>query len=163
MNIDNLPNQTKGSDVIIEDSDFEEINIQDVYADQKPLSNSGIQEQKQQPLDGEMLKEILDLIKYKVADKRDIIRAEEAILKKQGEGVEQIANLIRQNEEMRRILNGKYSATTLFLFTTTITVLLIFAIVTHFLFNFTLIHPVLAIPFTIAGTCFSALSFWKMK
>lgn len=106
--------------------------------------------------------EIISLIK-ETASKEDMETAKNEIIKGQKEGFENIAKILEENEELKRILNEKYSVQILFICSSLISAVLLFLIFVWFFAHIPLIHPAISIPLLIGGLCFSALSFWRMK
>jgi hypothetical protein len=109
------------------------------------------------------LDEIVDLIKKNVVNKSDMEDAKNEIIRGQEKGFENIAQIIQENEDLRKILNKKYTVKTLFLCASSISLILAFSLCCWFLYDFPLIHPVLSIPLLIASLSFSILAFWKME
>ncbi|MCK4666397.1 hypothetical protein KAU33_06595 [Candidatus Dependentiae bacterium] len=106
---------------------------------------------------------ITDLISHKVVNKYDMEKSTEKIITSQKNGFVKIENLIKENDELRKLLNDKYSVKTLFIITSLVSIILMFTVYVWFVADFPLIHPVLSIPLLIGSLSFAALSYWKMK
>jgi hypothetical protein len=106
--------------------------------------------------------EIVDLIK-KTVSKEDMKTAKDEIISNQERGFENISKILQENEELKKILNEKYSVKTLFIFSALASVFLIFSILVWFLAHTPLIHPAISIPLLIGSISFTSLSFWRMK
>ena len=106
---------------------------------------------------------IIDLISHKVVNKDDMEKSTEKIITLQKNGFVKMENLIKENTELRKLLNDKYSVKSLFVISSLISIIFIFAIYVWFVADFPLIHPVLSIPLLIGSLSFAALSYWKMK
>lgn len=60
---------------------------------------------------------ITDLISHKVVKKEDMEKSTEKIITSQKDEFAKIENFIKENEELKKLLNDKYSVKTLFIIT----------------------------------------------
>ncbi|MCX6382878.1 MAG: hypothetical protein NTV16_00065 [Actinobacteria bacterium] len=159
-----LDSDIMAEDFVKENEDFIYISDEDNKYEILKKSNFSFEPIMRKPKNTDLLiSEMYHIIRYNVVKKEDMENAKNEIIEGQEEGFGSITKLLEENEELRRILSEKYSVKTLFICSSSISIVLLISIFAWFFANFPLIHPMLSIPLLIGSLSFSALSFWKMK
>lgn len=109
---------------------------------------------------GKSTKEIIDQLK---SFQKNTEKEHKAILKEEKNILKEIEILKKENNDLRNLLDEKYSAKSLLYTSLTTTAALSFSLYAWYLLDIPLINPVLSIPLLIASIGFLTLSYWRLK